>query len=84
MRTATVAPTVPRRPMSVWSPLVNKPYEVPKTQKLYDTTAKPTYLKAGSDGAVTAVGLAGLTLVFLRVMGGMVDMALGTNKVEIQ
>jgi hypothetical protein len=52
--------------------------------QVYDTKAKPTYLKAPSDGVVTALGLGGLTLVFIRTMSGFGDMALGVNKVEIQ
>jgi len=52
--------------------------------QVYDTKAKPTYLKAPSDGVVTALGLGGLTLVFLRTMTGFGDMALGVNKVEVQ
>lgn len=33
---------------------------------------------------MTAVGLGGLSLVFLRTMSGFVDMANGQNKVEVQ
>jgi len=51
---------------------------------VYDTTAKPTYLKAPSDGLIAAFGLGGLTLVFIRTMSGFGDMALGVNKVEVE
>lgn len=37
-------------------------------------TEKPTYLKGSTDAIVTAVGLGGLTLVFLRTMSGYIDM----------
>ena len=59
-------------------------FYLPLRLQVYDTKAKPTYLKAPSDGVVTALGLGGLSLVFLRTMTGFGDMALGTNKVEIQ
>jgi hypothetical protein len=51
---------------------------------MFDTKAKPTYLKAPFDGVVTALGLGGLSLVFLRTMTGFGDMAFGVNKVEVQ
>ncbi|GAB5036297.1 glucokinase [Nannochloropsis oceanica] len=81
---ASARTMVPRRSMGIFHPLAMKPYQLPKTQKVYDTKAKPTYLKAPSDGVVTALGLGGLTLVFLRTMTGFGDMALGVNKVEVQ
>lgn len=53
---------------SIPSPTTRTPTDDPPA------TAKPTYLKGSTDAVVTAAGLAGLTLVFIRTMAGFVDM----------